>query len=162
MARSKKSMTQQAVGLAATMMPAPVAKVVGTRWGSRLFILLLPFLLATGILTISWNNGIPSVSFDRTRALAVGQQAAKRVEQETMRVAQGAREPEALAASPGGWGAPQPMTVPAQPAAWPAQPAQPAAWSATPASQGGTWQSSPQQSHQPPPPVPQWGPPSYR
>ena len=63
MAKRKKTVAQRAVGLAAPVMPAPVAKVVGTRWGARLFLLLLPFLLATGIITISWTNGLPMVSF---------------------------------------------------------------------------------------------------
>jgi hypothetical protein len=76
------------VGLASPVLPAPVAKVIGTRWGSRLFILLVPFLLATGVLTISWNNGIPSVNFDRARAMVVGQQVGQRVETEARRAAQ--------------------------------------------------------------------------
>jgi len=84
----KKTIAQQAVGLASPVLPAPVAKVVGTRWGSRLFILLVPFLLATGVLTISWNNGIPSVNFDRARAWVVGQQVSQRVESEALRAAQ--------------------------------------------------------------------------
>jgi hypothetical protein len=84
----KKTFAQRAVGLASPVLPAPVAKVVGTRWGSRLFVLLVPFLLATGVLTISWNNGIPSVNFDRARAMIVGQQVGQRVETEARRAAQ--------------------------------------------------------------------------
>lgn len=84
----KKTLAQRAVGLASPVLPAPVAKVAGTRWGSRLFILLVPFLLATGVLTISWNNGIPTVSFDRARAMLVGQQVGQRVESEARRAAQ--------------------------------------------------------------------------
>lgn len=84
----KKTFAQRAVGLAAPVLPAPVAKVIGTRWGSRLFVLLVPFLLATGVLTISWNNGIPSVNFDRARAMIVGQQVGQRVESEARRAAQ--------------------------------------------------------------------------
>ena len=84
----KKTYAQRAVGLASPVLPAPVAKVIGTRWGSRLFILLVPFLLATGVLTISWNNGIPSVNFDRARAMVVGQQVGQRVETEARRAAQ--------------------------------------------------------------------------
>ena len=84
----KQTMAQRAVGLASPVLPAPVAKVIGTRWGSRLFILLVPVLLATGVLTISWNNGIPSVNFDRARAMIVGQQVGQRVETEARRAAQ--------------------------------------------------------------------------
>ena len=79
-----KTVAQRAVGLATPVLPAPVAKIVGTRWGSRLFILLVPVLLATGVLTISWNNGIPSLNFDRARAWVLGQQ----VESEALRAAE--------------------------------------------------------------------------
>ena len=84
----KQTMAQRAVGLASPVLPAPVAKVIGTRWGSRLFILLVPFLLATGVLTISWNNGVPSVNFDRARAMVVGQQVGQQVEDQALRAAE--------------------------------------------------------------------------
>jgi hypothetical protein len=96
MASKKKTIAQQAIGLASPVLPAPVAKIAGTRWGSRLLILLLPFLFATGVLTISWNNGIPTVNFDRARALLVGQQVGERVQQEAVRVAQDVRERQAM------------------------------------------------------------------
>ncbi len=84
----KKTVAQRAVALASPVLPAPIANVVGTRWGSRLFLLLVPFLLATGVLTISWNNGIPSVNFDRARAMIVGQHVGQRVESEALRAAE--------------------------------------------------------------------------
>jgi hypothetical protein len=170
----KKSMVQHAVGLAAPMLPAPVAKVAGTRWGSRLLILLLPFLFATGVLTISWNNGIPTVNFDRARALIVGQQVGERVQEEAVRVAQDVRERQGLTG---------PQTSGMQPVA--RQPAtsqsqwgqaQPTSWQGQPASQQ-PWQPQRQQSFQQPasqqppfqqpvyqqqPAAPQWGPASYR
>jgi hypothetical protein len=168
----KKTMVQQAVGLAAPMLPAPVAKVAGTRWGSRLLILLLPFLFATGVLTITWNNGIPTVNFDRARALIVGQQVGERVQEGAVRVAQDVRERQGLTG---------PQTATMQPAA--AQPAssqsqwgqaQPTSWQGQPAPQQ-PWQpqqsfqqpASPQPAFQQPvyqqqPAAPQWGPPSYR
>ncbi|MFM8954036.1 MAG: hypothetical protein ACKOOF_13410 [Planctomycetaceae bacterium] len=152
MAKTKKTMVQQAVGLAAPMLPAPVAKVAGTRWGSRLLILLLPFLLATGVLTISWSNGIPTVSFDRAKALLVGQQVGERVQQEAVRVAQEVRERQGITG---------PQTAGMQPVA--AQPAssqsqwgqaQPTSWQGQPAYQQPGYQSQPA--------APQWGPPAYR
>lgn len=105
---AKKSMSQQAVSLVAPVMPAPVASVVTSRWGSRLFILVVPFLLATGVLTISWDNGVPTVNFDRARAWIVG----KQVEQQAMRAVE---EYEKLGPQTGGqtggqtqgWGQPQ-------------------------------------------------------
>lgn len=137
----KKTVAQRAVGLAAPVLPMPVAKVVTTRWGSRLFILLLPFLFATGVLTISWNNGIPTLNFDRARAWFVGQQVGQRVEQ------------EALEAAQQGWGQ-----------------AQPTSWQQPAAQQPGYQQQYPQPQYQQPyqqPYAPQqaaqpWGPPAYR
>lgn len=115
----RKTIAQRAVGLASPVLPAPVAKVAGTRWGSRLFLLLVPFLLATGVLTISWNNGIPSVNFDRARAWIVGRQVGERVEAEAMRAAQEYGGQPAGNGAAQGWGqsVPQP-----QPSAWQQQP----------------------------------------
>jgi hypothetical protein len=146
MASKKKTMSQQAAGLAATVMPAPVAKVLGTRWGSRLFILLLPFLLATGVLTISWNNGIPTVNFDRARAWFVGQEVGQKVQQEAVRLTQDLREQQSAAATQQGWGQAQPTSWQGQPAYQ--QPYQQPAFQQRPVQQ--------QQATQP------WGPPAYR
>lgn len=151
MASKKKTMAQHAVGLAAPVMPAPVAKIVGTRWGSRLFILLLPFLFATGVLTISWNNGIPTVNFNRARAWFVGQQVGQRVEQEALRVAQDVREQQAPAGAQQGWGQPQPTS-------WQGQTVYPQSYQ-QPVYQQPAYQQRPVQ----PQPSPQsWGPAAYR
>lgn len=122
MASRKKTITQQALGLAAPVMPGPVAQVVRTKWGSRLFLLLLPILFATGVLTITWNNGIPTVNFDRAKALILGQQVGQRVEQEAVRVAQDWRDQQppgtarqAFAPTQQSWGQPQPAPWQAQP-----------------------------------------------
>jgi hypothetical protein len=133
--KQKKTIAQQAVSLASPVLPAPVAKVVGTRWGSMLFVLLVPFLFATGVLTISWNNGIPTVNFDRARAMIVGQDVGERVQQEAVRVAQDVRERQAAAgmqsAGPRALGpqsfgpqsaGPQSAWGQAQPASWQGQP----------------------------------------
>jgi len=171
MAKTKKTMAQQAVGLAAPMLPAPVAKVAGSRWGSRLLILLLPFLFATGVLTISWNNGIPTVNFDRAKALLVGQQVGERVQEEAVRVAQDVRERKGIA-GPQTAGM-QPVAV--QPASTQSQwgQAQPTSWQGQPAYQQPSQRQQQQQSfqqpayqqpayQQPQPAAPQWGPPAYR
>ena len=142
MASRKKTVTQRAMGLAAPVMPAPVAEVMRTRWGSRLFILLLPILFATGVLTISWNNGIPTVNFDRAKALILGQQVGQKVEQEAVRVAQDWRDQQPPAATQQAWGQPQPAT-------WQGQPAPQQPYQSRPA-------FAPQQ------PAPTWGPSSVR
>jgi len=165
MSRKKKTLAQQAIGLASPVLPAPVAKVAGTRWGSRLAILLLPFLFATGVLTISWNNGIPTVNFDRARAWLVGKQVGARVQEEAVRVAQDVRERQA-ATGPQSLG---PQSLGPQSAGPQSSGPQPA-WGQT---QPTSWQGQPayQQPYQPQRPAfqqpaqsaaPQWGPSAVR
>jgi hypothetical protein len=175
----KKTFTQQAVSLASPVLPAPVAKVAGTRWGSLLFVLLVPFLFATGVLTISWHNGIPTVNFDRARALVVGQDVGERVQQEAVRVAQDVRERQAMSGpqslGPQSLGpqssgpqqaSPQSEWGRAQPTSWQGQPAyqQPQQSYQQPVYQqpGFQPQGFQQQGYQQQPAAPQWGPPVSR
>jgi len=81
---AKTSMSQQVVGLATMGMPAPVQKVATNSLVSRLLILLVPILVASGVITISWNGGLPSFSIDRQRAEIVGEQ----VKMEAMKAAE--------------------------------------------------------------------------
>jgi hypothetical protein len=171
----KKTFTQQAVSLASPVLPAPVAKIAGTRWGSLLFVLLVPFLFATGVLTISWHNGIPTVNFDRARALVVGQNVGERVQQEAVRVAHDVRErqamsgPQSLGPQSSGPQSLGPQSSGPQQASSQSEwgRAQPTSWQGQPAYQ------HPQQSYQQPvyqqqgfqqqgyqqqPAAPQWGP----
>lgn len=168
--KQKKTIAQQAVSLASPVLPAPVAKVAGTRWGSLLFVLLVPFLFATGVLTISWNNGIPTVNFDRARALIVGQKVGERVQQEAVRVAQDVRERQAMSgpqsagpqqSSPQSeWGQAQPTSWQGQPVyQQPAQPQRQQSYQQPVYQQQGYQQ---QPAYQPQPTASQWGPPAYR
>lgn len=80
MARSrKKSVSQNLVGLATTGMPEPARKMLGNRLIAKLLILVLPVLFATGILSLQWVNGRPSVQFHRDRAEQVEKRAAERL-----------------------------------------------------------------------------------
>lgn len=87
--RSKGTSYTQRIAQVATMgMPAPVQKVATSKLGSRLFLLLIPILIATGVITVSFSGGMPSVTFNRDRAQAVGRElgadamrAAERVRQ---------------------------------------------------------------------------------
>ena len=140
---TKKTVTQQAIGLATIGLPAPVQQVATSRWGSRLLLILVPILLATGVLSIRWVNGMPTFSFDADRAAQVRQQ----VELEARRAAAQLTAPpaaDAQAAVPTGWGpsapsqaappiyppSPQPLYQPAAPQGYPplqtAQPFYPA------------------------------------
>lgn len=84
----KKTYAQQVVGLATTGLPSPVQQVASSRWGSRLLLLLVPILVATGVITISFNGGLPNITVNKERAAAVGRQ----VEQEAMRAAETIRQ----------------------------------------------------------------------
>ena len=147
MSGKKKSMAQQAVSLVAPVMPAPVASVASTRLGSWAFVLLVPFLLATGVLTISWNNGLPSVNFDRARAWIVGREVEQRVEQEAVRAVQQYGGQPATAESQSGRGQPQSGTP--QPQWQPQASQQPQAGQWQPQATGPRPQASYQPSYQP-------------
>jgi hypothetical protein len=70
--KSKSSMTQQIAGIATMGLPAPVQKVASSKWGSKLLLLLVPLLVASGIISISFSGGLPTVNVNQERAAAVG------------------------------------------------------------------------------------------
>jgi len=76
----KKSATQSVVGLATSWMPQPLADFFATPLGATLLLVGTPFLLATGVITINWSNGAPSVTFNRERAAVVGREVEQTVE----------------------------------------------------------------------------------
>ena len=85
---SKETYAQQVVGLATVGLPAPVQKVAKSKLGSKLLLLLVPILIATGVISISWSGGLPSISVNKQRAAVVGEEfreealrAAERVKQ---------------------------------------------------------------------------------
>ncbi|MFM7034608.1 MAG: hypothetical protein ACKOYJ_05360 [Planctomycetia bacterium] len=84
----KKTYSQKIVGMATVGMPTPVQQVATSRWGSKLLLILVPILLATGVITISFTGGIPSVTVNKERAAAVGRE----VKQEAMRAAETIRQ----------------------------------------------------------------------
>ncbi|MFM7245193.1 MAG: hypothetical protein ACKO40_13610 [Planctomycetaceae bacterium] len=70
--KSKTSMSQQIAGIATMGLPAPVQKVASSKWGSKILLLLVPILVASGIITISFTGGMPTVNVNHERAAAVG------------------------------------------------------------------------------------------
>jgi hypothetical protein len=88
MSGRKKSYAQKTAGLAAMWLPAPLQKLATTKLGALVFVVVVPLLLLTGVITINWTNGIPSVSFNQQRAAVVG----KQVEAEAIKAAQRIRE----------------------------------------------------------------------
>lgn len=85
---SKKTLSQQVVGLAAVGLPAPARDVVASRWGSRLVIVIIPILIASGVVSVCWVNGMPQISLNKDRAAEVGRE----VQQEAFRAAEGLRD----------------------------------------------------------------------
>ena len=72
--KSKKSASQQLMSVATMGLPAPVQKVATSKWGSKILMLLLPALVASCVLTVSFAGGKPSVSIDQQRAEQVGEE----------------------------------------------------------------------------------------
>ncbi|NBV44498.1 MAG: hypothetical protein EBR86_02375 [Planctomycetia bacterium] len=124
---SKKSVTQQAIGLATMGMPAPVQQVATSRWGSRLLLLLVPILLATGVLSIRWVNGLPSFSFNADRAAVVGQKVELEARRAAAQLAAQGGVPQAATSQPAYQQPPQQLYQPAYPQqpTYPQQTAQP-------------------------------------
>lgn len=81
MARSrKKTRAQRALRAATAGLPDPVSQLLGSRFGTPLVLLALAAgLLATGIVTVHWSDGRPSVSLDRQRAAELKEAAAQKV-----------------------------------------------------------------------------------
>ncbi len=86
--RKKETYSQKVVGLATMGMPAPVQTVAKSRWVSRLLILVVPILIAMGVITVSFNGGLPSITVNQQRANDVGRQ----IEQEAIRAAERVRQ----------------------------------------------------------------------
>lgn len=78
------SYTQRIAQMATVGMPSPVQQVATSKLGSRIFLLLIPILIATGVITVSFSGGMPTVTFNRDRAQAVGRQ----LEADAMRAAE--------------------------------------------------------------------------
>jgi hypothetical protein len=81
---TKETYSQKLVGLATVGLPSPVQSVAKSRWGSRILLLLIPALIATGVISISWSGGLPSVTVNKDRAAVVGQE----VRQEAIKAAE--------------------------------------------------------------------------
>lgn len=92
--KKKKSSAQMIVGLATSWMPKPLADFFSTPFGAMVFMVVAPFLLATGVISVTWSNGLPSISFNRDRAVVVGQQLEQQVEVEAWRATQQMRTPQ--------------------------------------------------------------------
>jgi len=82
MARSRKKLStaQWVLGAATASMPAPINQLATSRFGPPLVLLLLGGgMVGTGIVTVNWTDGRPSVSVDRERAQEVREEVTKKI-----------------------------------------------------------------------------------
>jgi hypothetical protein len=78
--KKKTSTFQKAAAIATIGMPAPVQKLATSRLGSFLLIVGGAALAATGAITVSWQNGTPTVSVNEQRAGELKQEVESRAE----------------------------------------------------------------------------------
>jgi len=83
MAHHKQTFSQQIIGLVTYGMPAPVRQVLTSRWVSLLIVVVVPILIASGVVSLSWNGSRPGFSINERRA----EQVEREAEQETLRAA---------------------------------------------------------------------------
>jgi len=70
--KKKTSYTQQLAGVATMGLPAPVQKVATSKLGSKILLILIPVLIASGVITITFSGGMPTINVNKDRAAAVG------------------------------------------------------------------------------------------
>ena len=78
MARKRKpkpTISQALIGVATTGMPQPVRSILRNRSVSTLIIIAAPILLVTGVVSIQWDSGLPTISVDQQRAQQIRAQA---------------------------------------------------------------------------------------
>jgi len=84
MAHHKQSVPQQIMGLVSYGMPGPIRQVVTARWVSLLIVVVVPILIATGVVSLSWNGSRPGFTVNERRAEQVEHEA----EEDVLRAAQ--------------------------------------------------------------------------
>jgi hypothetical protein len=81
MARSKKeSLAQHVVGSAAVGLPEPAKRMVASRFGAPIALLLAVVLFGSGVVSLQWTNGRPDLEVDRERAREVRKDLRERAE----------------------------------------------------------------------------------
>jgi hypothetical protein len=81
----KTSVAQMTAGLATSWMPRPLADFFSTPFGAAVFLIAALILLITGIIWITRNDALPSISINRQRAVVVARQIDNEGEQESRR-----------------------------------------------------------------------------
>lgn len=73
--RRKRSSSQRIAGLVALGLPAPMQRVADTRLGSLMMLIFIPAMIISGVLTVDWKNGTPSLNLNRNKAEELKQKA---------------------------------------------------------------------------------------
>ena len=60
-------------------MPSPVRKILGTRIVATLVVIAVPVLLATGLVKVNFDNGIPRLTINQPRAAEVKRDVAEKL-----------------------------------------------------------------------------------
>lgn len=84
MTHHKQTLSQKIIGLVTYGLPGPVRQVLTSRWISLLIVVVVPVLIATGVVSLSWNGDRPGFSVNERRA----EQVEREAEQEAIRTAQ--------------------------------------------------------------------------
>lgn len=86
MARSKKKTTRDRLFEAAiAAAPAPVRTIASNPIGFRLLMIAGAALMATGILTLDWRDGVPHFNFNREKAREVRQELVQDIGQQVQK-----------------------------------------------------------------------------
>lgn len=86
--KSKQNAVQMVAGVATMGMPAPVQKVASSKIGSLLLVAGAVVAVATGVLTISFQGGLPSVTVNEARAQQLKQQVETQARMAVGRIAE--------------------------------------------------------------------------
>jgi hypothetical protein len=89
--KSKQNAVQMVAGVATMGMPAPVQKVASSKIGSLVLVAGAVVAVTTGVLTISFQGGLPSVTVNEARAQQLKQQVETQARMAVGRIAEESR-----------------------------------------------------------------------
>jgi len=74
--QARPTALQQIVDTGLLLAPSPVRQIASTSLGSKLVLIAIVALLAKGVLSIGWQNGVPKLNVDREKAAELKQKLA--------------------------------------------------------------------------------------
>jgi deoxyribonuclease-1-like protein len=78
--RKRKSTAQLAVSLFAFALPFPIRRVITSRLGAPIALLVVTALISSGIFTLQWSSGRPRLEVDRERTAEIKHRVSSRVQ----------------------------------------------------------------------------------